>query len=35
MIKLANKRFTSIPNDFCITFGRDSTCEKCAEDEEI
>ena len=34
-VKLANKRFTSIKNDYCLTFSKDSICEKCAEDEEI
>jgi len=34
-IKIANKRFTSITNDYCVTFGKDSQCEKCDEDEEI
>lgn len=34
-VKLANKRFTSIKNDFCLTFSKDSVCEKCAEDDEI
>ena len=34
-VKLANKRFTSIKNDFCLTFSKDSICEKCAEDDEI
>ena len=35
LVKLANKRFTSIKNDYCLTFSKDSLCEKCAEDEEI
>lgn len=35
MVKLANKRFTSIKNDYCLTFSRDFNCEKCAEDIEI
>lgn len=35
MVKLANKRFTSIPNDFCLTFSRQSTIERVAEDVEI
>ena len=34
-VKLANKRFTSIKNDYCLTFSKDSICEKCADDEEI
>ena len=35
LVKLANKRFTSIKNDYCLTFSRDSIVEKCADDEEI
>lgn len=35
LVKLANKRFSSIKNDYCLTFSKDSLCEKCAEDEEI
>ena len=35
MVKLANKRFTSIPNDFCLTFSRELCAERCDEDEEI
>ncbi len=35
MVKLANKRFTSIKHDFCLTFSRDSAVEKCTDDEEI
>ena len=35
LVKLANKRFTSIKNDYCLTFSKDSLCEKCAEDDEI
>ena len=35
MVKLANKRFTSIKHDFCLTFSRDSIVEKCMDDEEI
>ena len=35
MVKLANKRFTSIKHDFCLTFGKDSQVEKCMDDEEI
>ena len=34
-VKLANKRFTSIKNDYCLTFSKDSICEQCAEDDEI
>ena len=34
-MKLANKRFTSIKNDYCLTFSRDSVCEPCGEDDEI
>lgn len=35
MVKLANKRFTAIPNDHCLTFGKDSIVQQCAEDDEI
>ena len=35
LVKLANKRFTSIKNDFCLTFSRDAICEPCEEDDEI
>ena len=34
-MKLANKRFTSIKNDYCLTFSKDSVCEPCGEDDEI
>ena len=34
-MKLANKRFTSIKNDYCLTFSKDSVCELCGEDDEI
>ena len=35
MVKLANKRFTSIPNDYCLTFGRNAHIERVEEDAEI
>ena len=34
-IKMANKRFTSIKNDFCLTFDRDCEITECAEDQAI
>lgn len=34
-VKLANKRFTAIKNDYCLTFGNDALVEKCEEDTEI
>ena len=34
-IKLANKRFTSIKNDFCLTFDLNTVIEKCGEDKQI
>ena len=34
-IKLANKRYTSIKNDYCITFGMETVIEKCANDAHI
>lgn len=34
-VKLANKRFTSIKNDYCITFGNDALVRRCEEDDEI
>ena len=34
-IKLANKRYTSIKNDFCITFDQQTIIEKCANDAHI
>lgn len=35
LVKLANKRFTSIKNDHCLTFSKDAVIEQCAEDDEI
>jgi len=34
-IKLANKKFTSIPNDYCISFDTQTKFEPVAEDEGI
>jgi replication factor A1 len=28
-VKLANKRFTSIKNDYCLTFSQNSIVERC------
>ena len=35
MVKLANKRFTSIQNDYCLTFSHHSVVEKCEDDDGI
>lgn len=35
MIKLANKRFTTIPNDYCLTFSQDALIERVEEDNQI
>ena len=32
---MANKRFTSIDNDYCIVFSKESKVEKCAGDVDI
>ena len=34
-IKLANKKFTSIPNDFCISFYDSTEFKEVAEDQMI
>ncbi len=34
-IKIANKKFTSISNDFCITFDKNTTIEEASDDESI
>lgn len=34
-IKIANKKFTSIKNDYCITFEYSTQVEQCAEDTQI
>lgn len=34
-IKLANRRFTSIPNDYCISFNEDVEFVEVAEDAAI
>jgi replication factor A1 len=34
-VKLANKKFTSIANDYCITFDKDTIIKKCEEDKAI
>ena len=34
-IKIANKRYTSIQNDYCIVFDRNSEIEEVADDEDI
>ena len=35
MVKLANKRFTSIKNDYCLTFSNDARVERCDDDDDI
>lgn len=32
---MANKRYTAIKNDYCITFGQETVIEKCANDAHI
>lgn len=34
-MKIANKKFTSIKNDYCITFGYETKIEKAQEDRKI
>ena len=34
-VKLANKRFTSIKNDYCLTFDYSTVIEACADDAQI
>ncbi len=34
-VKMANKRFTSIKNDFCITFYEDSEIKQTTDDQTI
>jgi len=34
-VKLANKKFTSIKNDYCLTFDYTTVMEKCANDAAI
>ena len=34
-VKLANKRFTSIKNDYCLTFDQNTIVKKCEEDAGI
>ena len=34
-IKMANRRFTTIPNDYCITFNDSTTFEPAEEDSSI
>ena len=34
-IKIANKKFTAIKNDYCITFGYETVIEKVQEDRQI
>ena len=35
MVKLANKKFTSIKNDYCLTFSNDARVLKCDDDDDI
>ncbi len=34
-VKLANKKYTSIKNDYCLTFDYSTVIEKCADDAQI
>lgn len=34
-VKLANKKYTSIPNDYCLVFDEGTVCEAVAEDTTI
>ena len=35
MIKVANQKFTSIKNDYCINFDKNSEIEECEDSEHI
>jgi hypothetical protein len=32
---MANKKYTSIKNDFCLTLGNETEIEECGEDKNI
>jgi replication factor A1 len=34
-VKMANKKYTSIKNDFCLTFGNETEIQECNEDTNI
>lgn len=34
-VKMSNKKFTSIKNDFCLTLGNETEIQECAEDTGI
>lgn len=34
-VKLANKRFTSIKNDYCLTFDQSADVQEAEDDKEI
>jgi replication factor A1 len=34
-VKMANKKYTSIKNDYCITFDRNSEIKEVEDDENI
>ena len=34
-VKMANKKYTSIKNDFCLTLGNETEIEECGEDKNI
>lgn len=34
-VKLANKKFTSIKNDYCLSFDYNTVIERCPDDAEI
>ena len=35
IVKMANKKFTSIKNNFCITFDRSTNIQECMDDNQI
>ena len=34
-VKIANKKFTSIKNDYCLTFDQNTVIKKCDDDKAI
>ena len=35
MVKLSNRRYTSIPNDYCLILSEDTQVQQCANDTKI
>ena len=35
MVKLSNRRYTSIPNDYCLVLSEDTQVQQCANDPKI